>query len=128
MKTLISKEQYEILNKECDKLQDQICEIENDKDIPKDLLARYSKLSDILIAYEEAYHPLPWKVSTLVTDEIKVQMVKKNLKQRGLAKMLGMQESRVSDLLKGKRPLNLNIVKKLHTELKIPADFLLQHS
>ena len=128
MKTLISKEQYEILTKECDELQEQICEIENDEDIPKDLLKKYSELSNILIDYEEAYHPLPGCVSTLITDEIKTQMEKKQIKQVGLGKLLGIDKSRVSELINGKRPLNLNIVKKLHTELNIPADFLLAHS
>jgi antitoxin component HigA of HigAB toxin-antitoxin module len=128
MKTLISKELYEKYTKECDELQEQICEYENDNDIPKELRAKYRKLSSILIDYEKAYHPLPGRVSTLITDEIKTQMEKNHLKQRSLAKMLGMQESRVSDLLNGKRPLNLNVVKKLHSELHIPADFLLAHS
>ena len=125
--TLISKEQFKVLTKECNALEDQICEFENENDIPKDLLDRYSKLSRMLIDYENAYHPLPWQVSTLVTDEIKSQMAKKHLKQVGLSKILGIDKSRVSELLNGKRPLNLNIVKKLHTELGIPSDFLLAH-
>ncbi|MCL2028032.1 MAG: helix-turn-helix domain-containing protein [Bacteroidales bacterium] len=128
MKTLISKEQFKVLTKECNALEDQICKFENENDIPKDLLKKYSELSDILIDYENAYHPLPWKVSTLITDEIKTQMEKKQLKQVGLGKLLGIDKSRVSELINGKRPLNLNIVKKLHTELNIPADFLLAHS
>ena len=127
MKTLISKKQYEVLSKECDKLMNQICKFENESDIPKDILDKYVELSDILIDYENAYHPLPWKVSTLITDQIKTQMEKKQLKQVGLGKLLGMDKSRVSELINGKRPLNLNIVKKLHTELGIPSDFLLAH-
>jgi antitoxin component HigA of HigAB toxin-antitoxin module len=127
MKTLISKKQYEVLTKECDKLMNQICEFEDQNDAPKELLDKYAELSDILIAYEKAYHPLPWEVSTLITDEIKTRMEKKHLKQRSLSKLLGVDESRVSELMNGKRPLNLNIVKKLHSELHIPADFLLAH-
>lgn len=127
MKTLISKKQYELLSKECDALEDQICKFENQSDAPKELLDKHLKLARTLIAYEEAYHPLPGCVSTLITDEIKTQMKKKHLKQTGLSKLLGIDKSRVSDLMKGKRPLNLSIVKKLHSELGIPADFLLTH-
>ncbi len=128
MKTLISKKEFEILTKECNAIEDQICEFEDQNDAPKELLDRHLELSRLLIAYEKAYHPLPWEVSTLITDEIKEQMKKKHLKQVGLSKLLGIDKSRMSDLLNGKRPLNLNIVKKLHSELGIPADFLLAHS
>ena len=125
MKTLISKEQFEILTKECDEILNQICEFEDENDIPKELRKKYVTLSDVLIEYEKAYHPLPGRVSTLVTDAIKEQMQERHLKQKNLAKMLGLSDSRVSDLMNGKRALNLNIVKKLHSELNIPADFLL---
>ena len=128
MKTLISKEQFEILTKECNSIEDQICKYENQSDAPKELLDRHLELSRLLIDYEEAYHPLPWEVSTLITDEIKNRMQKRRLKQVGLSKLLGIDKSRVSELINGKRPLNLNIVKKLHTELNIPADFLLAHA
>ncbi len=107
MKTLISKKQFKVLTKECNVLEDQICKFENENDIPKDILKRYSELSDILIDYEEAYHPLPGCVSTLITDEIKSQMEKKHLKQTHLSEMLGINKSRVSELINGKRPLNL---------------------
>ena len=128
MKTLLTKELYESYDKRNEELLEIICQYEDENDIPKDVREEYRKVSRALIDYEEAYHPLPGCVSTLITDEIKTQMQRNNLKQRGLARMLGIQESRVSDLLKGKRPLNLNVVKKLHSELKIPADFLLTHS
>ena len=128
MKTLISKEQFKILTKECNAIEDQICEYEDQNNAPKELLKRHLELSNLLIAYEKAYHPLPWEVSTLVTDEIKAQMKKRHLKQVGLSKLLGIDKSRVSELLNGKRPLNLNIVKKLHTELGISSDFLLTHA
>ena len=127
MKTLLTKTEYEIWKKRNDELLDIICQYEDDNDIPESVKTEYRKVSRALIDYEKAYHPLPWKVSTLITDEIKTQMEKNHLKQRSLAKMLEIPESRVSDLMKGKRPLNLNVVKKLHTKLNIPADFLLAH-
>jgi antitoxin component HigA of HigAB toxin-antitoxin module len=128
MKTLLTKELYKVYREKNEDLLKIICQYEDENDIPQNVREQYIEVTDALIAYEKAYHPLPWEVSTLITDEIKSQMEKKHLKQRGLGKLLGIDESRVSELMNGKRALNLNVVKKLHTELNIPADFLLAHS
>lgn len=84
-------------------------------------------LTDAIHEWEAAYHPLPGKVSSLITDEIKKQMVDKKIKQKEAAKMLGISESRVSELLNGKSALNLNIAKRLRDCFGIPADFILDH-
>ena len=128
MKTLISKEVFEDYSKQCDELLKVICQYEDDDQIPSEVREKYGKLAHACIDYEEAYHPLPGRVSTLVTTEIRTQMQKRRLKQKGLAKMLGLSESRMSDLMRGKRPLNLDTVKRLHRNLGIPADFLLAYS
>jgi HTH-type transcriptional regulator/antitoxin HigA len=125
MKTLISKELYEEYSKQCDELLKQICQYDDENEIPSEIAEKYKTLADATIEYEKAYHPLPGRVSTLITDAIKQQMQKRHLKQKNLAKLLGLSDSRISDLMKGKRALNLNVVKKLHRELNIPADFLL---
>jgi antitoxin component HigA of HigAB toxin-antitoxin module len=128
MKTLLTKKQFENYKKRDEELLEIICQYENESDVPTDVMKEFRKINQALIDYEKAYHPLPWEVSTLITDEIKKQMEKKHLKQRSLSKLLGIDESRVSEIMNGKRSLNLNIVKKLHTELNIPSDFLLAHS
>lgn len=63
--------------------------------------------------WEAAYHPLPGKVSTLITDEIRRKMDEANLNQIETAEKLGVSKSRISELLSGKRALNLNLVKRL---------------
>ena len=65
MKTLISKEVYESFKKENNKLLEQICQYEDDSDIPTEIVQRYKKISRALIDYERAYHPLPGRVSTI---------------------------------------------------------------
>jgi len=66
MKTLISKGLYESYKKENDKLLEQICQYEDDNDIPVEIVQQYKKISRALIDYERAYHPLPGKVSTII--------------------------------------------------------------
>lgn len=84
----------------------------------------FIRLTDAIYEWESAYHPLPGKVSTLITDEIKKQMETKMIKQKEAARMLGISESRVSELLNGKRGLNLNIAKRLRDYFGISADFI----
>lgn len=84
-------------------------------------------LTDAIHEWESAYHPLPGKVSSLITEEIMRQMENKQIKQKEAARMLGISESRVSELLNGKRGLNLNIAKRLRDYFGIPADFILDN-
>jgi HTH-type transcriptional regulator/antitoxin HigA len=53
-------------------------------------------------------------------------MFEMNLKQKQLAKVLGVSEARISELLAGKRKLNIELAKKLHTKLNIDAHFILE--
>jgi HTH-type transcriptional regulator/antitoxin HigA len=116
----IYKEQSELLLK-------QICQYEDESKIPSHIINEYKQVSDAIFEYEAAYHPLPGKVSTIITDEILKRMKERRLKQKNTAQLLGISESRISDLLKGKRPLNLRTVKRLRDELGISADFILNH-
>ena len=88
---------------------------------------RYIVLSQAISEWEAAYHPLPGRVSTLSTDAIRKKMETENIKQKETARRLGISESRVSDILNGRRPLNLNIVKRLRDNFGIPADFILDN-
>lgn len=84
----------------------------------------FVQLSRAIAEYEAAYHPLPGKVSTLLTDTVRKKMEEKGVNQKQAAKLLGISESRVSDLLNGKRKLNLNIAKRLRDNFGISADFI----
>ena len=84
-------------------------------------------LTDAIYEWEAAYHPLPGKVSTIITDAIKERMNVGNIKQKDAAKKLGVSESRVSELLSGKRALNLSMVKRLRDNFGISPDFILDN-
>lgn len=114
------KEAMEVIIAKGTKLGDMELLSQSDKD-------KFIRLTDAIHEWEAAYHPLPGKVSSLITDEIKKQMIDKKIKQKEAAKMLGISESRVSELLNGKRALNLNIAKRLRDCFGIPADFILDN-
>ena len=122
-----SPAQFDIYKENSERLLKQICLYEDEREIPFEIVNEYKSLSDAIIEYEAAYHPLPGRVSTIITNEILKHMEEKHLKQKNIAQMLEISESRISDLLKGKRPLNLRIVKRLRDGLGISADFILNH-
>ena len=60
-------------------------------------------------------------------EAIKFRMEERGLKQKDLALFLG-GKNRVSEVLAGKRPLTLSMVRELNQELHIPADLLIQQN
>jgi len=58
-------------------------------------------------------------------EAIKFRMEQQNLTQRDLIPLIGSR-SKVSEVLSGKRPLSLSMIRALHSELGIPAQVLLQ--
>ena len=125
--TISSSNQFANYRKKSEFLLKQICQYEDESKVPNEVINEYKQISNAIIEYEAAYHPLPGRVSTIITDEIVKRMEEKQLKQKNIAQMLGISESRISDLLNGRRPLNLRIVKRLRDELGISADFILNH-
>lgn len=95
--------------------------------LPQSDKEEFIRLTDAIYEWESAYHPLPGKVFSLITDEIKKRMDNQKIKQKEAAKMLGISESRISELLNGKRGLNLNLAKRLRDCFGIPADFILDN-
>nr|DAT61270.1 MAG TPA: putative transcriptional regulator [Caudoviricetes sp.] len=114
------KKEMEVLIQKGTKLGDMELLSEADKE-------EFVRLTDAIYEWEAAYHPLPGKVSTVITDAIKQCMSVGNIKQKDAAKKLGVSESRVSELLSGRRSLNLNMVKRLRDNFGISADFILDN-
>ncbi len=79
-------------------------------------------LTFLIDKYEEEQYPieLPDPV-----DAIKFRMEQAGLKQKDLVPYIGSR-SKVSEVLAKKRPLSINMIRKLHTGLGIPAEVLIQ--
>ena len=83
---------------------------------------RLEVLAALIKHYEDVRHPigLPTPV-----EAIKFYMDQLGLCQADLIPFIGSR-SKVSEILGGKRPLTLGMIRVLHEHLKIPADLLLQ--
>jgi HTH-type transcriptional regulator/antitoxin HigA len=88
-------------------------------------LAELQRLSLLAERYEEEHYPMPVEPATL-PEMIRLRMFQENLKQRDTAKVLGITETRLSEVLAGKRKVNMDLAKRLHDKLHIRADYILK--
>ena len=95
------------------------------KALSSDELALLNKLSMAAEQYEDNLQMMPIKTPTTFVEMIRFKMFEMNLKQKQLANLLEISETRISELLCGKRKLNLELAKKLYQKLNIDAAFLL---
>ena len=89
----------------------------------KDTLAgdEFDLLVTLVESYEMKHYPI---APPDPIDAIKFRMEQMGMTKTDLAKYLGSQ-SRVSDVLGGRRKLTLKMIKSLYKGLKIPAEILL---
>lgn len=95
------------------------------KALSSDEVALLNKLSLAAENYEDNLQMMPIKTPTTLVEMIRFKMFEMNLKQKQLANLLEISETRISELLCGKRKLNLELAKKLYQKLNIDASFLL---
>ena len=79
-------------------------------------------LTTLIEAYEREHYPidLPDPV-----EAIKFRLEQKGKDSRALIGVIG-QRTRVYEVMRGKRPLSLNMIRNLHEKLDIPAEVLIQ--
>ncbi|MCB0648936.1 MAG: helix-turn-helix domain-containing protein [Saprospiraceae bacterium] len=58
-------------------------------------------------------------------EAIKFKMEQMEMTQKDLSELIGLK-SRASEILSRKRPMSINIIRKISTALSIPADILIQ--
>jgi len=68
------------------------------------------------------------RVKSPLVIAIEEEMHKRNLKQRQTAQMLGINESVLSQILSGKRPISMKIAKHLFTDLGIDPSLIIQYA
>ena len=83
---------------------------------------------DILITLVEKWEDLHYPIGPPdPVEAILFYMEQKGLTRKDLEPYLG-QRSRVADVLNGKRPLSLRMIRNLHDHLGIPAEILLRET
>lgn len=80
------------------------------------------EISSEIATYEEIN--FPFEPETL-KEMIELRMYQRKLKQKDLAEILGTTPSRISEIMNGKRSLNIDLAKNLHKKLNIDANLIL---
>ena len=94
--------------------------------LPKEEFDTLNELSLAVNAYEMNMRAGYLNHPTSISDALKIKMMQMRLKQKDRAELLGIAESRLSEVLSGKRKVNMELAKKLNRILKMEAEFILQ--
>jgi HTH-type transcriptional regulator/antitoxin HigA len=113
---MITKKEYIDANLELENLLKEL-------DLGKNVDDKLVLVSNIIEEYEQANYPI--NLPTL-NEVIELRMFEMKLKQKDLAVLLNTTSSRISEIFKGKRNMNLSIAKLLHKKLNIDSDIILQ--
>ncbi len=84
------------------------------------------RLSLLAETWEDSIPLMPIKQPESLPEMIELKMYQLKLKQKDLSVLLGIPPSRLSEVLKGKRKINLDLAKRLHEKLDIDAGFILR--
>lgn len=116
----ITKEQYEFALSKVEELLPLIDENTpaNDKKA-----LELSLMSDIVIAYENEYHPIE---KPKVSELIELSLEEKGITQRELASNIGVSPSRVNDYIAGRSEPTLKIARLLCMALNISPEAMLR--
>lgn len=74
--------------------------------------------------YEKIHHPFP--VPKTITEMAEWKMFEKKLNQVSLAKELGIANSKLSQILNGKRSPDVKFLKAVHNKLGVDGNFIFE--
>jgi antitoxin component HigA of HigAB toxin-antitoxin module len=125
MKTIKTETEYRNVCQQMNAIIDKGTALGNMEILPESDKNEYIRLSEEIRKWESEHYPFPIAVNPLVAN-IRSKMEELNLTQKGVAQIIGVNEARVSEIMRGKRKVNINIAKKLNAKLRIPADKILE--
>lgn len=120
MKAIETEAQYQKALKKIDEL---LVSVGNDHSYDNPGFVTMDRLSDLVADYEDKHYPI---ALPLLVEVIKLKMYEMGLKQDDLARLLEVPKSRISEYLRGKRDITLEVARKLHHILQIDGDIILQ--
>ena len=120
MEKIESKKQYEEALQKIDAL---LLKIGDKHSYDNPDFVMMDRLSDLVADYEDRVYKI--ETPSLI-DVIKLKMYEMGLKQTDLAEKLNIPQARVSEYLRGKREITLDVARKLHHQLNIDGDIILQ--
>lgn len=121
-----NRKEYEAVMAQIENILKKITEIGGFENLTEKEKRTLQSLSLAAEQFENSIPLMPIKQPTTITEMLRYKMFELNIKQKQLAKLIGVSETRISEILNGKRKLNFELAKKLHSKLNIDAEFLLK--
>jgi HTH-type transcriptional regulator / antitoxin HigA len=119
---------YEEVMNRIEKSLQKVTELGGLDKLPEKEVKTLQELSLMAEEYEDSIPMMPIKKPASINEMVRYKMFEMNIKQKQLAKILGISEARLSEFLSGKRKLTIELAKKLHLKLKIDAHFILEQA
>ena len=83
-------------------------------------------LSRMAEAFEDNIPLMPIRAPQTLVEMIEYKMYDRKMNQKELAVLLGVSQTRLSEVIQGKRKVNLDLAKRLFTNLNIDPAFILK--
>lgn len=84
------------------------------------------QLSRLAEAWEDNIPLMPIRQPQTLVEMIELKMYERKLKQKDLATLLEISPTRLSEVMQGKRKVNMDLAKRLFRVLKISPEFILE--
>ena len=98
-------------------------------DMDNDYTREIAELSKQMAAYEDTYMNItPLREKSPLIRSIEDYFYSHNMRQKDGARLLGVNESAFSQIMSGRRRITMSLAKRLHSQLGISADIILEYS
>ena len=106
----------------CNRINELLKIVGNDTPADDKNMLELDLISDLVADYEEEHYPV---AAPTLAETIKLRMYEMGLTQNSLASMLGMNQSKISEILSGKSEPTLKQARRMATALDIPPAIVL---
>ena len=98
-------------------------------DMDNDYTREIAELSKQMAAYEDTYmNVTPLREKSPLIRSIEDYFYSHNMRQKDGARLLGVNESAFSQIMSGRRRITMSLAKRLHSQLGISADIILEYA
>jgi antitoxin component HigA of HigAB toxin-antitoxin module len=103
----------------------------DDPEADNEYIREIGRLSHLGAKYEDDYVQfklLKVRKKSPLIKSIEDEMYSRDIKQKQLAKMLGINEPALSQIIHGKRPISMRVAKKLYKSLNIDPKLIIDYA
>ncbi|MBK7130975.1 MAG: helix-turn-helix domain-containing protein [Crocinitomicaceae bacterium] len=124
MKTKLTKKEFDIIEKRMNELLSIATKKGGFEKLTKKQLKDLNNYTKKVEEYEDEHYTIP--MPQTVQGLIELKMFEKKLKQKELAKLLNITDTKLSEIMHNKRKPNISFIKAMHQVLGIDGNLLLR--